>query len=354
HPKEREAVGGRKLRSIDWETKTTVDYFVDLGEGSINDVINLALERYWLRKHTRLPDMMSQALAASRLIGHATDEDLEELSSEIDEEDEDDTEFLQMTEDSGVKDLALGDWARHRILDGHWISPADEWYGHKKSPVRAVHPCPWTVENDRDDEQAQGEEEHPTRAVLREEMPPSFALCELAFQAHRKQMRIILLPAMKNIVRRLVLECGADGVDPAIRATKLSMDDVMKELRDEAVWFDGVDWLERRRNARCEEMQARTPREEGSDDHASTTGSSSGKSSDESSLISPVLSTSTLQTTPSPPPPTNRKDQTVKWRPVTIAVDPVLNPPKLLHPIPYVPLMAAAHLPHFSMEAFKE
>ncbi|KAK7030936.1 hypothetical protein VNI00_013882 [Paramarasmius palmivorus] len=355
HPKEREAVGGKRFRSVDWETKTTVDCFVDLGEGSINDVINLALERYWLRKHTRLPDMMSQALAATRLIGPATDEELEELSSEIDEEDEDDMELLQMTEESGVKDLALGDWARNRILDGYWLNPADQWYNYRTFPVQAVHPCPWTIENDRDERgirEGEEEEEHPTREIVRGDIPPSYALCELAFQAHRKQMRTILLPAMKNIVRKLVIECGADGVDPAIRATKMSMEDVMKELRDEAVWFDGVDWLERRRNARRDEVQARHPREEGSDDHASTTGSSSGKSSDDSSVTSPVLSTSTLQTTPSPPPPGDRKDQPLMRRPVTIAVDPVLNPPKLLHTIPHVPV-TAAHLPNYSLEAFK-
>ncbi|KAK7032123.1 hypothetical protein VNI00_013297 [Paramarasmius palmivorus] len=127
----------------------------------------------------------------------------------------------------------------------------------------------------------------------------------------------------------------------------------MKEARDEAVWsMCRVGSREGGRNARRDEVQARHPREEGSDDHASTTGSSSGKSSDDSSVTSPVLSTSTLQTTPSPPPPGDRKDQPLMRRPVTIAVDPVLNPPKLLHTIPHVPV-TAAHLPNYSLEAFK-
>ena len=41
------------------------------------------------------------------------------------EDDEDDPELMQLTEESGVRDLALGDWARARILNGHWFSPAD-------------------------------------------------------------------------------------------------------------------------------------------------------------------------------------------------------------------------------------
>ncbi|KAJ3820799.1 hypothetical protein F5880DRAFT_1586150 [Lentinula raphanica] len=367
----RDAVGGRRFRIDDWEAKSTVDGFIDLAEGRISDVLLVARERYWIRTHTKLADMLSQALAANRYEGReerltaaaAAGQDAEmELSDE--EDDEDDLELAQLTEDGGIRELALGDWARNRILDGFWISPADQWYNHVQPDlpwdVRAIHPCFRTHEADAMVEQGlEGSEDgrqrtesgHPRLLTVRGPIPPSHPLCEQTFNAYRKQMRIVLLPAMKNIVRRIVIESGADAADPAIRASRMTMEDVMKELQDEATWFDGVDWLERRRNAR---RDAAAREEATSDNHSTSSGSS--KSSDESSTVtSPVLSTSTLQTTPSPPPieekPTGTDTKNVH-RAVTIAVMPVLDPPRLIHPIPHVPVMAA-HLPYFSLEALR-
>ncbi|KAF8829636.1 hypothetical protein F5879DRAFT_877000 [Lentinula edodes] len=361
----REAVGGRRFRIDDWEAKSTLDGFIDLSEGRVSDVILVARERYWIRTYTKLADMLSQALAASRYEGReerltaaAAGEDTEmDLSDEDD--DEDDLELAQLTEDGGIRELALGDWARNRILDGFWISPADQWYNHIQPDlpwdVRAVHPCPWTVESDdsapQGDSEQTTEEEHPKDSTVHAPIPPSHPLCEQTFNAHQKQMRILLLPAMKNIVRRIVIESSADAADPAIRAARMTLEDVMKELRDEATWFDGVDWLERRRNARHD---AAAREEATSDDHSTSSGSS--KSSDECfTITSPVLSTTTLQTTPSPPPIEDKSasaDSKNVYRAVTIAVSPVLDPPRLIHPIPHVPIMAA-HLPHFSLEAFR-
>ena len=347
--------------SADWETRQTVEGFIDLAEGTIADVINTAQEKHWLRKHTKLPDMLSQALAASRFTGredalglgynHESDDELDLESSEVEEEEEEDTELMQMTEENGgVRELAISDWARNRILDGHWFSPADQWYGNvlpnRPTAVRAVHPCPWT----RDEEECEEDEEdvHPRLSTVRADVPPSYALCEQAYIAHQRQMRMILLPAMRNIVRRVVIECGADVVDPAMRAARMGLEDVVAELREEAVWFDGVDWLERRRNVRREE-NARRVREEVSDD------SSLSSKSDGSHTTSPVLSTTTLQTTPSPPPSEGKKednDHAIMTRPVTIAVAPVLDPPRLLRPIPHVPT-TVSHMPHYSLDAFK-
>ncbi|KAG7091465.1 hypothetical protein E1B28_010496 [Marasmius oreades] len=362
--KHKDAVGGRRFHIQDWEARTAVECFLDLGESTIQEVIALCLEKFWLQTHTRLPDMMSQALAATRFAHAENEEEMEmELNSEIDEEDEDDMELLQLTEEGGVKDLALGDWARHRILDGHWLSPADQWYGNKSYSVRAIHPCPWAIETGHEhnaENVVTEEEDHPSRTILREDIPPTFPLCELAYHAHRKQLRLVLLPAMKNFVRKIVIECAEDGCDPVMRASRMSMEDVMRELRDASMWLDGVDWLERRRNTRPDES-SRT-RYDGSDDHASSTDSSSGKSSsDESNITSPVLSTSTFQTTPSPPPLTEGKDHAKRdeslarrvRRPVTIAVAPVLDPPRLIHPIPYVPI-TASHLPVYSTDTLKQ
>ncbi|KIK56308.1 hypothetical protein GYMLUDRAFT_76221 [Collybiopsis luxurians FD-317 M1] len=364
----KDAVGGQRFRIDDWEAKNTVDNFIDLAEGRIADVLMVARERHWIRTHTKLGDMLSQALAASRFDGReerfaaaARGEDTEMDLSDPEDDDEDDYELAQLTEDSGIRDLALGDWARNRILDGFWISPGDQWWGHIHpdhpwDKVRAQHPCPWTVEEDEPMETGDEEsaiDEHPKLATVKETIPPSHPLCEQSFRAFQKQMRILLLPAMKNVVRRLVIECGADGIDPAIRATRMNLEDVMKELRDEATWFDGVDWLERRRNAQRE--AAAREEASSSDDHSTSSSSGSSKSSDESSTVtSPVLSTTTLQTTPSPPPLVEGKKSVVAQdaKPVMIAVTPVLNPPRLIHPIPHVPVIMA-HMPVHSVEAFK-
>ncbi|KIL61970.1 hypothetical protein M378DRAFT_25846 [Amanita muscaria Koide BX008] len=460
--RDREAIGGPKLSSEDWETRQCVDGFIDLAEGSINDVISLAREKWWLRKYTKLGDMMLQALAAARFTnagaagvaavstrrtaaaaargggdGHAGGDgsmhapDLEEEEEEEEEEDdEEDPELMQFTEEGGVRDLALGDWARSRILDGHWFSPADLWYRNvvpgKDIVVPAIHPCPWARDDlgldtggDSSADSNGEEEEHPRPATVNAEIPPSYGLCEQAYIAHQRQMRVVMLSPMKNIVRRLVMECfedtkgddrgdctwGGSSDDPALRATKMSLEDVVKILREEeGIWFDGVDWAERRRNNARDRMAGIAPDPKPSAEVTSTSptsGSGSGSSETESSnksgasssATSPVLSTTTLQTTPSPPPVSSSspssldvaprepdgdmddvssnegprhahgKDRAAPLPPpslpprppprlITIAVSPVLNPPKLLRPIPYVPV-TLSHLPHYSIEAFR-
>jgi hypothetical protein len=516
------------FNSEDWETRQTIECFLDLGEGTITEVLCLAREKYWLGKHTKLGDMMMQAVAARKwsqnlgdLSGRASPErgqrpkggyepqgqpiELEEaatvtstrtlssaasdVSSEhdprvisfdrqavlrevddfesvvddeesIEDEDEDDEDAsILQTEENGVKELALGDWARARILDGYWISPADSWYGletgypppaprwqrllaeeqnieSKKGEgwTHAVHPCPWTIDKDSEESanarvaaevvsssssagasgdigsEHQGEdkpmgeemeESHPHWAIVVADVPPSYALCEQAFIAHGKMMRTILLPAMKNVVRKIVMECGAAaGVseaygsyrgkrkgleDPAIVASRMSLEDVIKILREEeAVWFDGVDWAQISKN-KTEANDARIRREEATsapstmsasppadeDDRgsyegemyrtATTASASSGSGS--GSGPSPVLSTTTLATTPSPHISASKdlsddkmmdeEGMVVEENPkILIAVSPILDQPKMLRPIPYVP-MTIARFPQYTMEALK-
>ncbi|KAI0785881.1 hypothetical protein C8Q75DRAFT_315072 [Abortiporus biennis] len=372
---DREAIGGPRFKVDDWEVRQSIEAFIELGEGTVTDVIVLAREKNWLRKCTKLPELLSQALAASRFSTRAEAGDAtygtgeEELSDE-----EEDAELLSLTEDAGgVRDISILDWARNRILDGHWISPADMWYGHyipgKPWIVPARHPCPWNrgatysgaLEDGETAAEANGEElEHPRPKTVKMEVPPSYQLCEQTYRAFQKTMRDILLPAMTNIVRRIVIESSADGVDPTMRASKMTLEDVAEELRDEAVWFNGIDWLERRANKAREDQEkehsrARNVSEE--DD------SSSSSRSDGSHTTSPVLSTTTLQTTPSPPPSgdTSSKDDesisvgspmAVSVPVIPIPVSPVLKSPQLLHPIPYIPV-TVSHLPFYSAEAFK-
>ncbi|KDQ56472.1 hypothetical protein JAAARDRAFT_180011 [Jaapia argillacea MUCL 33604] len=348
--RDREALGGAKWNAADWETRQSIDAFIEMGEGTISDVISLAQEKHWLRNNTKLADMLQQALAASR---YASREEGYESEEELSEEDEEDPELLSMTEESGVKDLAINDWARNRILDGFWISPADQWYNHfdsEKSPaIRAIHPCPWSL--DPADSNEPEDAIHPLAPIVRGEIPPSFQLCEFVYRAFQRQMRAVLLPAMTNIVRKLVIECGADGVDPAMKALRMDVEEVATALRDDKMWYNGIDWLERRANRQREEQEQRQ-RERREEDEESSNSSKSGGSH----TTSPVLSTSTLETTPSPPPSaTLKKDGLLGSNgapAIPIPVSPVLDRPALLRPIPYVPV-SISHLPPFSIEAFR-
>ena len=117
-------------------------------------------------------------------------------------------------------------------------------------------------------------------------------------------MREILLPPLRNIVRKILMECNADGTDPTIRAVRMTTEDIVRELRGEFAWYNGIDWLERRANARLEEERQRA-KEKDEDD------SSSSSRSGGSHTTSPVLSTTTLQTTPSPPPASKDDEATV-------------------------------------------
>ncbi|KAJ7795415.1 hypothetical protein B0H14DRAFT_2919288 [Mycena olivaceomarginata] len=442
----------------DAAVKGAVNAFVELSEGTVNSVLAVAGERGWLRVQTRWVELMQQAMAAKRwgdgtappiptgrVPGHdysqrapvpreqrdrereqmrrARSPSLEErdgryannaanndayaragytASSEYydydeDYEEEEDSEFddddyeddvsgggyrrdgddevaaaLEMT----VREMALTDWARARVLDGAWVAPADVYYRAKVNGL------------------ARQSRSHTPAAPT--PPPPTFALAEAAHNAHVRQVRAVLLPALQNVVRRVVVECALDAaevgagatsasgeaekgegktlvLDPGLRASRMPLAEIVQLLREEeGVWFDGMDWGARRRNVRREEEDERAARAR--EEHARerdverdgerererrhraerSDDSSAGTPSDPS----PVLSTSTLGTTPSPPPIGERdlhhsknKERELDIRP-TIPVAPVLDPPRLLRPIPYIP-ESITHLPSYSLEAIK-
>ncbi|KAJ7165748.1 hypothetical protein C8R46DRAFT_1274917 [Mycena filopes] len=480
-----------------------VSAWVELGEGTVARVLQVAGERGWLRKHTRWGELMGQAVAAKRWAGDAPTKggpeddkpdytgqaqvvfvtreerererdqrrararsaspdsvddysrrkgrndtaafannatnaaayatagytnnsaDYDDFEEEYDYDDEDDDSLDDFDEEDeeelasalemNVKEMALGDWARGKILDGAWMAPADVYYNnrvpdHPNTDIPAVHPVAWAISrppsppppgptgssaptamvtSDSDTllvPTQVGDQRHPARSGP---PPPSYQLAEAAHHAHCRQMRTLLLPAFRNVVRRIIVECALDAaeaaaalevggeagllrakaklLDPAMRAARMSLADVVKQLREEeGIWFDGMDWSAKRRNAREQEQERereedrhreRRHRAEGSD------GSSAG--TPRTSDTSPVLSTSTLGTTPSPPPlGEHRKDKggeeedlrrqtamAVERQPM-IAVMPVLESPRLLRPIPHIP-ETIAHLPSYSMEALK-
>lgn len=363
-PLDREALGSNPLRwrrAPDWEIGQAVETFVDMGEGCITDVLCLAREKHWLRSNTKLAELLSQALASSRFVARAEAGYEGESDEDLSAEEEEDPELMSLTEDAGgVRELAIIDWARNRILDGHWIAPADQWYDNtvpgQPEVVPAQHPCPWhgaTYSGAVQDGESTGdgeELEHPRPRTYNASCPPTFGLCEVVYRAYQRTMRDILMPAMNNIVRRLLMESQVDGVDPTVRAAKMSIEDVVKELRDHATWSKGVDWIERKVARDREERQRR---QRSVDEESSSSSRSSG-----SHTTSPVLSTTTLQTTPSPP-PSSVKDDDGEPSPVVMSSPalPVAEPPslqthELLRPIPYVPV-TVAHLPQFSLDCLR-
>ena len=406
---DRDAIGGKPLQSDDWETRQCVEGFIELAEGSITEVLATAREKVWLKRYTKYDNFGEHALMAQKSNREAEGEEEEE-------EVEDDRELMLMRDAGQVRELALHDWARRRILDGYWMCPADTWYRlqvpGQPLVVAAVHPCPWNrecgSENIDDDDQ------HPRRSIVNSDIPPTFSLCEQAYGAYMKQMREILTHPLRNLVRKIVMECSiptAKGYeDPAIKASRMTIQDVITILREEeGIWYDGVDWIERRRNEeesarrRAAEAEAEAAmrldeidvikhdavghgrRSKEDDGDSSTSSSSSPRPSSHagstkySDTTSPVLSTSTLQTTPSPPPtadeplhdtekkngeieedgmtpqqesPSVPPESDIPSKPRIIPVDPVRCQPQLLSSIPYIPI-TTAHLPQYSMDAIK-
>ncbi|KAJ7440494.1 hypothetical protein B0H11DRAFT_2252929 [Mycena galericulata] len=416
----------------DPQVRSTLTAFVDLAEGTVNHVLVVAGECGWLRTHTRWVELMGKTLAARKFNtgggggggehGYATtrledygtgargagmeayannaanaavcasvgytnasadeydllNEEYTEDASELEDELNEDEDEMAAALESSMKEPALGDWARGRILDGARVAPADVYYGVRvggldtpENPVKATHPIPWAVSpppSPRGHVTSTTTPDLPTPLPADttptthpgppSPSPPTYALAKATHAAHMRQMHVVLLPAFRNVVRHVVVECslearegGSGGPCYARRA------DVARGRGARGARGGG-------RNARVEAAterereRERRHRTEGSDD------SSEGTS--RTSDTSPVLSTSTLGTTPSPPPlGEHRKDKEgadaveearrakeARERQPTIAVMPVLDPPRLLHRIPFVP-ETIAHLPMYSLEALQ-
>ncbi|KAJ6472812.1 hypothetical protein DFH09DRAFT_1293872 [Mycena vulgaris] len=176
----------------------TLATFVDLAEGTVNHVLVVASERAWLRAQTRWAELTRQALAAHKFTAGSgggdrgfadvdssrgrgrtrtdvyannavnavnaaahgsagytntsADESTTKRDSELEDEPSEDEDEMAAVLESSVKEMALGDWARGRILDGVCVDPADVYYGSHvggldtlDNPVKAIRPVPWVV-----------------------------------------------------------------------------------------------------------------------------------------------------------------------------------------------------------------
>ncbi|KAJ7580590.1 hypothetical protein C8J56DRAFT_1169294 [Mycena floridula] len=358
HKGDAEALGLRTRNTLqpvfgatDYETRSVVESFIELGEGTIRDVITIARDRQWLNKHTKLRDMLNQAALASRfesvdqLDNHIPSSNQLSSSNQIsfassipsnrpleeeeDSEEEEDADFLHMTENDGVGDLALMDWARLRILDGFWMN----WpfYRHRLGSTVA---CALRAgfhgasESDGDD----------------------FAACDAKC---RPENRLEVNDGLRDDVEEAGMqESGAARLapmDPVIKAARMSPEDVVIALRDEGIWFEGVDWVERRRNeTRTREANETRTREA----NETTKGQGSDSSTNSSTSTSPVLSTTTLQTTSSPPAIDTSKPT------ISRNSGPILSESASSRSIPsessrIISPESVKHLPQFSLQAFK-
>ena len=325
---DREAMGGGPPHWAvsDWESRQAIDNFVEMGEGTLMEVVEITRERWWLRRFTRFVEQMEQMVASNRLLS-GDDKSFEDMASA-------DMEDFEggLPDPEQVRVMAVNDWARVRILDGYWVSPADDWYNNRPASVSTMHPIPWSLDDERSGQT------HPTARTLRMPAAPTFTLADTLYRAFQRQMRILVLPAMMNIAKRIEMEGRGD---PVVRVSRMGMDEVLRTLQQGWPWVKELSFDDRAADQRSKDRD---------DD------SSSSSKSDGSHTTSPVLSTATLQTTPSPPPIPSQleKHDSVPDSNVLGPADDIisLQPSKLMHSIPFVPV-SLANMPNYSQEAFR-
>jgi hypothetical protein len=341
-PPDREVVanGSSYWSSLDWEVRQSIDAFIEAGEGTLGDIFQIAREKTWLSRHTRISMHMEHALAQQRLdmrtngyIYENADEDV--ATGDIDP---DDYEMLAMAEElHNVREMAQMDWARMRILDGLWLSPADDWHGCRPRVPLAEHPAPWALP-------VSDGQVHPVPATVRIPPAPTYHLADQLYRVFERQLRKILLPAMQNIIKRIMFQGGAEAMKIV---TSMESKDVLRALQHAWAWSKDL----RRPLVHENDPDPGTPLDD----------ASSSPKSETSHTTSPVLSTATLQTTPSPPPSDDKREkdgevESPREEVPRINIFTELGPPEpsnLLRDIPYVPT-TMQEMPAYSLKAFIE
>ncbi len=303
---------------VDEEARRAIEGFVAWGEGTASRVAEYCLDRAWLRRRTRIVEYMELVRAnAEAYKPERTYDSDDELMDDSEEEDENE----EAEHDSRARGLALGAWARARVLDGFWVLPTDQWHAPMQ-PITLRRSRPFDT--------------NPAPSVTHMDPPPSFALSEQANLAFCKALGELLLPPLRNIMRKLVMQGGGPK-----EAQQMGIGELGILLQEQGTWWEGWNWP----------TQHIATSDDGSDDSGPSTSTSA-------SSTSPVLSTSTLQTTPSPPPMKQKEDEssdaetTLLSPPRTsvlshretrverepfIPITPVLDPPRPLRHVPWIP-----------------
>jgi hypothetical protein len=340
---DREAVscGSSYWSSLDWEVRQSIDAFIEAGEGTLGEIVQVAREKHWLNRFTRVRMHMEHALAQQRLDMRSSaygyeNADEDTAAGDIDP---DDYETLAMAEElHSVRDMAQSDWARTRILDGFWLSPADDWYGYRpRHTSSAEHPVPWALP-------ISDGQVHPVPATLRVPPAPTYNLADQLYHVFERQLRKILLPAMQNVIKRVMFQGPAEAMKTVV---SMELEDVLRALQQSWAWSKDL----RRPPVHENDPDPGTPPDD----------ACSSSKSDASHTTSPVLSTATLQTTPSPPPSDDKREkggeaESPREEVPRMNLFTELGPPEpsnLLHDIPYVPT-TLQEMPTFSLKAFIE
>ncbi|GJJ08416.1 hypothetical protein Clacol_002632 [Clathrus columnatus] len=258
-------IGGPTLETKDYEARSTVENFVDMAEGGINDVIKVLLERHWLRVNTNLGSLLDQAVASARY-ARAEIDDYESEDDMLSDDEEDSYDMLQSQEENGIRMLAVTAWARTRIMDGNWVTPGDLWYAgtgqlHEWDPsilpptLRPISYSPRTSpsnqslrpihvsdqKNDDDISMSLSEIDSPLvihYPITSRFVPlPSYRFAQLASSCFRNTLREILFEPLRHLVYQLARESQAAKQDPCVRLGRFGLDDILIMLRDERMWY---------------------------------------------------------------------------------------------------------------------
>ncbi|TEB06371.1 hypothetical protein FA13DRAFT_1807134 [Coprinellus micaceus] len=418
--------------STDWEIRHAVEGFVDMAEGTITEVLTMAREKHWLQKHTRLRELMSQALAARRPYEHHRESDTRlEVEDGVNQNDSEreraqlalDMELaVQLEREEREREEGEYDEVRavqkrartpsppvERPLPPHmqqreqkqtYEPPATIQFG----PEFTTYPTT-DISDDHLEEEEEEEDEEEDASVMqtveksvlqlalgrldpledfgrvldqssgclvpeRQGLQAGWAVwsstrlrvaraagrilgkkAEQTYHAHQKQMRIALLPAMRNVVRKLVIECGAaaflrmrmtmaklnDGagqsrllrrprVSPQVGkgSVRMELEDVVKILREEeGVWWDGfrLGWRRGGTSRRLKKTRAAKRKRDTSRVPVHVDPSLTAHGDDAAKAIA-------TPTTESPP-KKRRKTQTEKWTPDRLTL-PDPRPPRAL------------------------
>ncbi|KAJ7698442.1 hypothetical protein B0H14DRAFT_2649500 [Mycena olivaceomarginata] len=257
--------------------------------------------------------------------GYYDDYDEDELGSEPADDDtyDLDGDGLAVALEMSVKEMALGDWMRGRILDGACLASGDVYFrkqGGLENPelgVRAVHPVSWSISTPSSPPSTTSSV-HPTAAAS----APAPATPER--HPGPSPLRRPHTHSPRPRTARTSRTC-APSSSPSSRTSRNARADEEHEREQERGQERGQE--------REREMRYHAER---SDDSSAGTPHTSD--------TSPVLSTSTQETTLSPPPlrsastrssgRTSSTPPCVEEREIkpTFLVSPVLNPPRLLRP----------------------
>ncbi|VDB91502.1 unnamed protein product [Peniophora sp. CBMAI 1063] len=288
----------------DPESDQSMDWFVDAGEGTVDEVVRCIREKQWLLEHTRVNEFTREAVATARYLERLEDvaqgNDMEDDDEDDEIDDEAVADLAQPEHFLQARDMAATDWARTRILDGHWVSPGDDYYEVQRTVGRAEHPAPWTLGTANSSSPVlppSADGIHPTQKSISTRRAPTYRLAQQLYSSFTSQMSAIIGPALHNVAKRLLLTAA----DPAATAARMSVHDVVRELQQPYAWAKELD-------AVCCPPLVLPPRRTVATTTGTSPSASSSVESAETDATSPVLSSSTVLTTPSPPPKSDDAD----------------------------------------------